>query len=101
MGNENIPVPLSRWGRARLDYLKEYQPLVAAQFGAVGLHKHCAEIEEQAEERKHNMMTAIRKDPANRVTERDKSADPMAWVGRMNNYQASVHEVIYAELIYA
>ncbi|MCL1884603.1 MAG: TnpV protein [Defluviitaleaceae bacterium] len=25
----------------------------------------------------------------------------MAWVGRMNNFQASVHEIIYAELIYS
>jgi len=92
--------PLSRWGMARMDYLKEYQPVVAAQFGTVGLHKHCFEIEEQAEERKRNMMAAIRKDPKNRVTERDKAADPMAWVGRMNNFQSAVHETIYADLIY-
>jgi len=47
------------------------------------------------------MMAAIRKNPANRVTERDKAQDPMAWVGRMNNFQASVHEIIYADHIYA
>jgi len=47
------------------------------------------------------MMNAIRKDPVNKVTERDKALYPMAWVGRMNNYQHSVHEVIYADLIYA
>ena len=91
---------LTRWGMARMTYLKEHQKFVAAQFGTVGLHKHCLEIQEQAEERKHNMMAAIRKDPKNKVTERDKAQDPMAWVGRMNNYQASVHEIIYAELIY-
>lgn len=93
--------PLSRWGMARMDYLKKHEPIVAAQFGTVGLHKHCAEIEEQAEERKRNMMTTIRKNPANRVTERDKAQDPMAWVGHMNNFQANIHEIIYAELIYA
>jgi len=92
---------LSRWGLARMNYLKEHEPFVAAQFGTVGLHKHCAEIEEQAEERKRNMMSAIRKDSANRVTERDKAQDPMAWVGRMNNFQSSVHEIIYSELIYS
>jgi hypothetical protein len=93
--------PLTRWGRARMDFLKEHKKFVAAQFGTVGLHKHCAEIEEQAEARKRNMMAAIRKNPVNRVTESDKAADPMAWVGRMNNFQSSVHEIIYAELIYA
>jgi len=99
--SEVPPKPLTRWGMARMNYLKEHKKFVAAQFGTVGLHKHCAEIEEQAEERKRNMMAAIRKDPNNKVTEQDKAADPMAWVGRMNNYQHSVHEIIYAELIYA
>ena len=98
--NEEPLKPLTRWGMARMNYLKEHKKFVAAQFGVVGLYKHCLEIEEQAEERKRNMMAAIRKDPKNRVTERDKAHDPMAWVGRMNNYQASVHEIIYAELIY-
>jgi hypothetical protein len=93
--------PLSRWGLARMNYLKEHKKFVADQFGTVELHRHCLEIEEQAKERKHNMMAAIRKNPANRVTERDKAQDPMVWVGRMNNFQASIHEVIYAELIYA
>jgi len=97
--DENLP-QLTRWGMARMNYLKEHQKFVAAQFGTIGLHKHCLEIQKQAEQRKHNMMATIRKDPKNKVTERDKAADPMAWVGRMNNYQASVHEIIYAELIY-
>jgi len=93
--------PLTRWGLARMTYLKEHKKSVAAQLSDIELHGHCLVIQEQAEERKHNMMVAIRKDPANRVTEKDKTADPMAWVGRMNNFQASVHEVIYAELIYS
>jgi len=98
--DENLP-QLTRWGMARMNYLKEHQKFVAAQFGTIGLHKHCLEIQEQAEQRKHNMMAAIRKDPQNRVTERDKAADPMAWVGRMNNFQSAVHETIYADLIYS
>ena len=98
--DEDLPI-LTRWGVQRRDYLKEHKPFVAAQFGLIGLHKHCLEIQEQAEERKRSMIEAIRKDPTNRVTERDKAQDPMAWVGRMNSFQHSVHEVIYADLIYA
>jgi hypothetical protein len=94
-------LPLTRWGLARYDFLKNERKFVAAQFGTVGLHKHCLEVQEQAEQRKRNMMTAIRSDPANRVTERDKNENPMAWVGRMNNFQAMVHEVINIDLIYA
>jgi len=97
---ENLP-PLTRWGIQRRDFLKEHRKLYAAQLGTIGLHKHCLEVQKQAEERKRNMVAAIRKDPKNRVTERDKAADPMGWVGLMNNYQHSVHEIIYNELIYA
>jgi hypothetical protein len=93
--------PLTRWGMARMDYLKKNNKFLAMQLGTVGLHKHCLEIERQATDRKRSMMAAIRKDPANMVTEKDKAADPMAWVGRMNNFQARVHETIYADLIYA
>ena len=93
--------PLKRWGMARMDYLKEHNKFLAAQMGTIGLHKHCLEIEEQAEARKESMMAAFRKDPANKVTENDKALDPMAWVGRMNNFQARVHEIINNELIYA
>jgi len=48
-----------------------------------------------------NMMTAISKDPANRVTERDKAENPIAWVQRMNMFQAQIHEIIYEDLIYS
>ena len=93
--------PLTKWGMARMDYLKENNNFLAAQMGTIGLHKHCLEIEEQAGARKKSMMAAFRQDPANKATEKDKSEDPMAWVGRMNNYQARVHEIIYNDLIYA
>jgi hypothetical protein len=95
------PKPLRRWGTARLEFLQSEKPFVAAQFGTVELFKHCAEIGEQAEMRKRNMMATVRKNPANHVTETDKSTDPIAWAGRMGNFQAQIHETIYADLIYA
>ena len=93
--------PLSRWGMARMDFVKEHDKQLAAQMGAVELHLHCLEIQEQAEHRKRTMMAAIRQNPANKVMEKDKTADPMAWVGRMNNFQAMVHETIYSDLIFS
>ena len=93
--------PLTRWGIARYDFLKSEKRFLSAQFDTVGLHKHCLEIQELAEQRKHSMMNAIRKDPSNKVTEQDKAENPIAWAGRMNNFQAMVHETIYADLIYA
>jgi len=98
--DEHLP-PLTRWGLERMNYLKENRKFMPAGFGTVGLHKHCLEIEKQAEDRKRNMMTAIRKDPSNLVTERDKAKDPIAWAGRMANFQHRVHEIIYEDLIYS
>jgi len=98
--DESLP-PLTRWGLARYDFLKSERKFMAAGFGTIGLHKHCLEIQEQAENRKRSMMATIRKDPANRVTERDKAQSPMEWVQRMNMFQARVYEVIYSDLIYA
>jgi len=65
------------------------------------LHKHCVEIQRQAEQRKRNMMSAICKNPANHVTERDKAENPIAWVQRMNQFQAQIHEVFNADLIFS
>ena len=93
--------PLSRWGMARMDFLKEHKKSLVSQMGAFELHRHCLEIQEQAEQRKRNMIAAIRQDPTNKVTEKDKAADPMAWVGRMNNFQAQIHETIYHDLIFS
>lgn len=98
--DEPLP-PFTRWGIGRMGYLKEHKKFQAAQYGTIGLHKHCLDIEEQAKHRKETMMAAIRKDPLNRVAEKDKAQDPIAWVGRMNNFQVRVHEVIYADLIYS
>ena len=92
---------LTRWGLERMHYLKENRKFMAAGLGTVGLLKHCLEIEKQAENRKRTMMTAIRKDPANLVTERDKAKDPISWAGKMANFQHRVHEIIYADLIYS
>jgi len=97
--DEALP-QLGRWGMARMEYLKNEKPFMAAQFGTVGLFKHCVEIDEQANQRKQNMMTAIRKNTANKVTEADKASDPILWAGRMGNFQAQVHETIYADFIY-
>ena len=93
--------PSTRWGLARYDFLKCERKFMAAQFGTIGLHKHCLKIQEQAENRKRNMMAKIQSDPTNRVTERDKAENPIAWVQRMNMFQTQVHEIINADLIFS
>ena len=98
--DEPLP-PLTRWGLARYDFLKSERKFMAAQFGVIGLHKHCLEIQTQAENRKRNMMAKIQKDSTNGVTERDKATNPIAWARRMAMFQAQVHEVINEDLIFS
>ena len=92
--------PLTRWGFARKDFIKQNESLFS-QYTSAELHQHCLEVEKQAETRKRSMMDSIRKNPANKVTERDKAADPMTWAQKMNAFQASVHEVIFNDLIFS
>jgi hypothetical protein len=95
----NAPTPLTRWGRMRLNYLKNHRPKLYADMKLAGkLLTHCHETEEQANERMEFMMKQmVAKFP---VSEDLKNTDPLAWVGHMNALRAQVEEVIRAELIY-
>ena len=57
------------------------------------------EIEDAANSRLEQMMPDMAK--AAGVTEALKAADPMKWVGLMNNLKAQAEEIILTELIHA
>ena len=97
--DESLP-PLRKWGQMRMDYLIENKRPMTQQMGMTELHKHCLEIERQAKQQYDTMMAAIQQDPSNKVTNEDKNADPMVWVGRMNNFRSRVNETIMHDLIY-
>jgi hypothetical protein len=104
MNSNSFPNPyhsLGNWGKKRLDYLREHNKPLILQMTTSELLEHCTEIEESAQAIWTTMMTAIRKNPANKVTEKDKAEDPIAWAGHMNNFKHKVHEVIYNDLIYS
>jgi len=98
---DEVLEPLSHWGMERKSYLQKHKQFLVAQMGMIGLHKHCLVIEAQALMQYSTMMAALRKDAANKVTEKDKCEDPIAWIARMNNYKHRIHEVIYNDLIYS
>ena len=94
----NLP-PLTRWGRMRLDYLKNHRRIVCNEMKMSGkLFIHCHEIEVCANERMDFMMKQlVVKNP---ISEDLKNTDPLAWVGHMNALRAQIEEVIKAELIF-
>ncbi|MCL1882336.1 MAG: TnpV protein [Defluviitaleaceae bacterium] len=94
----NLP-SLTKWGRMRMEYLKNHRPILYTDMKLSGkLFLHCHEIEQCADNRMEFMMKqAVAKNP---ISEELKNTNPLEWVGHMNALRASVEEIIKAELIY-
>ncbi|MCL1855066.1 MAG: TnpV protein [Clostridia bacterium] len=94
------PRPLGKYGRMRREFLKEHRPISYSSLVAtVKLHTHLLEIEDAARLRLEQMMPVLME--MNNVTEGLKAADPLRWVGEMNNLKAQAEEVILTELVYS
>ena len=83
--------PVGVWGQRHKRYLKEHRPaLYNALLLSGKLNSFLADIDQQAQER----MDTIIQQMAQGITEVMKAADPMAWVGRMNNIQKCAREMV-------
>ena len=92
--------PIGRYGRMRLDYLREHRPGLYTRLLLSGkLCAHLAEIDSTCRERMNRMVPLMA--AAEGINEALKARNPMAWVGRMNNIRQRAEETILAELIYA
>ena len=92
--------PIGKYGRMRRTFLKENRPMLFNSLVVTGkLFPHLLEIEDAANSRLEQMMPDMAK--AAGVTEALKAADPMKWVGLMNNLKAQAEEIILTELIHA
>ena len=78
-------------------YIREYRKALYTSLQLGGrLNSYLADIDQQAQER----MDTIIQQMAQGITEVMKAADPMAWVGRMNNIQKCAREMVGEEIIY-
>ena len=81
------------------EYLKECKPIQYNCLLLSGeLWTYLADLNLQAQDRLERMIDQLKK--AEGVTEELKAADPMAWVGAMNNIRARAEEIIREELIF-
>lgn len=88
------------WGRRHLQYIREYRKSLYTSLVLSGkLNSYLAEIDQQAQDRLNTIIQQTVQ--ARGITKELKAADPIAWVGQMNNIQASAVEIINAEIIYA
>ena len=91
--------PIGRWGRMRREYLREHKPIQYNCLLLSGeLRTYLADLNEQAQDGLERMIDQMKM--AEGVTEELKAADPMAWVGAMNNIRNRAEEIILQELIY-
>ena len=90
---------IGKWGRMHREYLREHKPIQYNCLLLSGeLWTYLADLNQQAQDRLEQMVHQMKM--AEGVTEELKAADPMAWVGAMNNIRNRAEESILRELIY-
>ena len=85
--------PLGKYGRMRMNYLKEHR---SGLYTVMLLNGTL--IDEAANRRLEQMIPEMKKEAG--VTENLKTDDPMKWTGMMNTIQGQAEEIVLNELIY-
>ena len=88
---------MSKYGNARLYFLKDHKPKLYAELRKDGeLKEHCLEVQRIADNRLKNMMEqAVKHNPPP-----NRNTDGLRWAAHMSMLKRSVEETIYSELIY-
>ena len=98
----SLPQPsksMGKWGRLYRDFLKNHHPVRYNTLILSGqLWEILGQINEQTQDRLETIIAQMA--AAESVTEELKAADPMAWVGAMNNIRSRAEEVVLRELIW-
>ena len=96
---EQEKITLNKYGRMRLNYLKENKKAEYSIMLMDGtLNSHLKEIQETAIERVEKIIKQL-KEKSN-LTEDMKNTDMLYWVGMMNNFKNQAEEIVSNELIY-
>ena len=91
--------PIGKWGRIYRDFLKDHHPVQYNSLILSGqLWEILAQINKQIQDRLDRTIREMA--TAEAVTEDQKVADPMAWVGAMNNIRSRAEEIVLQEFIW-
>ena len=97
--SEREKITLNKYGRMRLNYLKENKKAEYSIMLMDGtLNNHLKEIQETANTRVEQIIKQL-KEKSN-LTEDMKNTDMLYWVGMMNNFKNQAEEIVFNELIY-
>ena len=92
-------VTLNKYGRMRLNYLKENKKNEYSIMLMEGtLNSHLKDIQETAVSRIEEIIKQLKEKSG--LTEEMKNSDPLYWVGTMNSIKNQAEEIVYKEIIY-
>lgn len=93
-------ITLNKYGRMRLNYLKEHKKADYTIMLMNGtLNAHLKDLQETADSRVQHIISELK--AKSNLTEDMKNTDMLYWIGTMNSIKAQAEEIIYKELIYA
>ena len=96
---EQKKIQLNKYGRLRLDYLKNHKKAeYAILFMDNKLTEHLEEVQELATKRVEEIIKSLKSQ--SNLTEEMKNTDQLYWVRMMNNFKNQAEEIILKELIY-
>ena len=91
---------VGRYGLMHKKYLEETNPILYANMALSGsLWAYLAEIDQNCNERMDRLIGQMKEREG--VTEALKAAEPMRWVGAMNNIRNRAEEIVLREVVYA
>lgn len=91
-------IVLNKYGRMRLNYLKEHKVWLYEQMLMNGtLSSHLEEIQEQASNQVEDIIDRLK--TTSELTEDMKNADPIKWAEIMNAIKNQAEEIVIKELI--
>ncbi len=90
---------IGKYGRLRLNYIKEYKKGLYTELMIKGtLSKHLADIERSATEGVNTIIKKLAE--SENINEDLKSNNQLEWVQAMNNIKNRAEEIVYNEIIY-
>lgn len=91
-------IVLNKYGRMRLNYLKEHKVWLYEQMLMNGtLSSHLEEIQEQASNQVEDIIDRLK--TTSELTEDVKNTEPLKWSGIMNTIKNQAEEIVVKELI--
>lgn len=97
---EEEQMPLGKYGRMRLQYLKEKRPGLFARLLLSGQLMHqLHEVDRTALRRMAILLPQMMMEAER--TEELKNTDSFQWVGTMNAITAQIEEILLSELVYS